>query len=202
MRPAAALQYVRASKFTQDLLQEPLRNKLAAGDLRHPERTVTLVECELHQRSNRVLALLCEPQEITTCHKTVLQHIVSEVHRRRPPRGGLNPVGVHVAVQVLAHGVLDPLPGDQEDGTPTDVNTVVGDALQIVDHKGGSHPPLRGAAAPVGRVSYEVHRLRVEEVHLIVLRLEVAGSLYVAVPEDVETLIEDVARGTGHLHEG
>jgi hypothetical protein len=35
----------------------------------------------------------------------------------------------HVAVEVLLHGVLDPLPGNQEDGAPADVHAMVGDGL-------------------------------------------------------------------------
>src|SRR5919107_6039532 len=107
----------------------------------------------------------------------------------------------HVAVEVLLHGVLYALPGNQEDGAPSDVHAVVGDALQVVDHQGRTHPPLRRTASPLRRVGYQVHGLRVEEVHLVVLRLEVAGPLYVAVLEYVESLVEDVARCPGHLHE-
>src|SRR5215213_10787801 len=74
---------------------------------------------------------------------------------------------IHVPVEVLLHGVLDPLPGNQEDGAPADVHAVVGDALQVVDHQGGTHPPLRSTASPlIRRVGYQVHGLRVEEVHL------------------------------------
>src|SRR5215218_7274914 len=109
---------------------------------------------------------------------------------------------IYVPVEVLLHGVLDPLPGNQEDGAPADVHAVVGDALQVVDHQGSPHPPLRRAASSLRRVGYKVHGLRVEEVHLVVFRLEVARPLYVAVLENVETLVEDVARGPGHLYEG
>src|SRR5829696_9546280 len=77
---------------------------------------------------------------------------------------------VHVAVQVSAHGVLDALSCNQEDGAPADVHTVVGDALQVVDHKSSSHPPLRCPTGTDRRVGYEVHGLGVEEVHLIVFR--------------------------------
>src|SRR5918998_5440606 len=38
---------------------------------------------------------------------------------------------IHVPVEVLSHGVLYPLSGNQEDGTPADVDAVVGDALQV-----------------------------------------------------------------------
>src|SRR5215213_108155 len=107
----------------------------------------------------------------------------------------------HVAVEVLLHGVLYALPGNQEDGAPADVDAVVGDALQVVDHQGRTHPPLRRAASPLRWVGYEIHGLRVEEVHLVVLRLEVARPIDVAVLENVETLVEYVARGPGHLHE-
>src|SRR5215203_4736890 len=111
-------------------------------------------------------------------------------------------VVIHVPVEVLLHGVLDPLPGNQENSAPADVHAVVGDALQVVDHQGRTHPPLRGASSPLRRVGYEIHGLRVEEVNLVVLRLEVAGPLYVAVLEYVETLVEYVAGSPGHLHEG
>src|SRR5918997_766666 len=53
VRPAAALHYVRAPELAKDLLQEPLGDALAAGDLRHAERTLAFVERELHQRPNR-----------------------------------------------------------------------------------------------------------------------------------------------------
>jgi hypothetical protein len=39
---------------------------LAAGQLGYPERAITLVERELHQRAYRVFALLSKPQEIIT----------------------------------------------------------------------------------------------------------------------------------------
>src|SRR5215211_273963 len=87
------------------------------------------------------------------------------------------PVVFHITVEVLLHGVLYPLPGNQEDGAPADVHAVVGDTLQVVDHQGRPHAPLRRAASPLGRVGYEVHGLRVQEVHLVVFRLEVAGPL-------------------------
>src|SRR5215211_4136869 len=109
---------------------------------------------------------------------------------------------IYVPVEVLLHGVLDPLPGNQEDGASADVHAVVGDALQVVDHQGSPHPPLRRATSPFGRVGYKVHGLRVEEVHLVVFRLEVASPLYVAALEHVESLVEYIARGPGHLHEG
>src|SRR5215211_6347120 len=111
-------------------------------------------------------------------------------------------VVVHVTVEILLHGVLDPLPGNKEDGAPANVDAVVGDALQVVDYQGCPHPPLGRAASPLRRVGDEVHGLRVEEVHLVVLRLEVAGPLYVAVLEHVESLVEYVAGSPGHLHEG
>src|SRR5215203_4593060 len=108
----------------------------------------------------------------------------------------------HVAVEVLLHGVLYALPGNQENGAPADVHAVVGDALQVVDHQGRTHPPLWRAASSLRRVGYQIHGLRVEEVHLVVLRLEVAGPIDVAVLEYVEALVEYVARRPGHLHEG
>src|SRR5215216_3631624 len=74
-------------------------------------------------------------------------------------------------------------------------------ALQVVDHQGRLHTPLRRAASPFRRVGDEVHGLRVEEVHLVVLRLEVAGPLYITVPVDIQALAEYIARGPGHLHE-
>jgi len=62
----------------------------------------------------------------------------------------------HVAVQILAHGVLDPLTGNQEDGAPSYIQPVVGDALEVVDHQGRSHPPLRRTSSPIRRVGYEL----------------------------------------------
>src|SRR5215218_139870 len=109
---------------------------------------------------------------------------------------------IYVPVEVLLHGVLDPLPGNQENGASADVHAVVGDALQVVDHQGRTHPPLRRATSPFGRVGYQIHGLRVQEVHLVVLRLEVAGPIDVAVLEYVEALVEYVARRPGHLYEG
>src|SRR5918994_6397865 len=44
-------------------------------------------------------------------------------------------VVIHVPVEVLLHGILYPLSGNQEDGAPTDIDAVVGDALQVVDHQ-------------------------------------------------------------------
>src|SRR5918997_3404092 len=60
-------------------------------------------------------------------------------------------VVIHVPVEVLLHGILYPLSGNQEDGAPTDVDAVIRDALQVVDHKGGPHPPLGRAASPLRR---------------------------------------------------
>jgi hypothetical protein len=100
----------------------------------------------------------------------------------------------------VLHSVLYPLPCHQENGAPTYTHAVVGDALQVVDHQGRLHTPLRRAAVP-GRVGYQVHGLGVQEIHLIVLRLEVAGSLYIVVPEDIQALAEYIACGSGHLHE-
>src|SRR3712207_7233482 len=65
------------------------------------ERTVTLVECELHQRSNRVLALLREPQKLTTCRKTVVHHIVSEVHIRDRKSTRLNSSHANISYAVF-----------------------------------------------------------------------------------------------------
>src|SRR5215208_4773334 len=107
----------------------------------------------------------------------------------------------HVAVKVLLHGVLDPLPGNQEDGASADVHAVVGDALQVVDHQGRTHTPLWRAASPLRRVGYQIHRLRVQEVNLVVLRLEVSGPSDVAILEYVESRVDDVARGPGHLYD-
>jgi hypothetical protein len=45
---------------------------LTAGDLRHPQRRLALVERELHQRANRVLALLRKPQNETTRLQDIL----------------------------------------------------------------------------------------------------------------------------------
>src|SRR3712207_1807934 len=42
--PAAALEDVGPPEFAEDLLQKPLRDALAAGDLCHPQRTVLFVE--------------------------------------------------------------------------------------------------------------------------------------------------------------
>jgi len=66
VRPAAALYDVRPAQLAEDLLEEPLWDVLAACQLRHPERTISLVERELHQRTYRVFALLSKPQEIIT----------------------------------------------------------------------------------------------------------------------------------------
>ena len=70
VRPAAALYDVRPAKLAEDLLQEPLGDALAASNLRHPERTIALVERKFHQRPYRVFALLSEPQEIITACRT------------------------------------------------------------------------------------------------------------------------------------
>src|SRR5215211_3220952 len=107
-----------------------------------------------------------------------------------------------VALQELLHGPLYALPGHQEDGTPADVHAVVGYALEIMDYQGSPHPPLRIPTAARRRVCYEIERLGVEEIHPVVLRLEVAGAFYVAILEDVEALVEYGARGPGHLYEG
>jgi hypothetical protein len=56
---------------------------------------------------------------------------------------------------------------------------VVGDAFQVVNHQSRPHPPLGRNTASIGRVGYEVERLGVEEIYLVVFRLEVAGALYV-----------------------
>ena len=78
---------------------------------------------------------------------------------------------------------------------------MVGDALQVMDYQGSPHPPLGCTGCPFGGVGYEVHGLRVEEVHLVVSRLEAAGAVHVAVREGVEALMEYVASGLGHLNE-
>ena len=81
--------------------------------------------------------------------------IVAEMRRGRPPNGyplrvgRLDLVLIYVPLQVLAHGVLYALAGYQEDGPPTDVHAVVGDALEVVDDQGCPHPPLGGAAATI-----------------------------------------------------
>src|SRR3712207_9561213 len=64
--PAAALKDVGPPEFAENLLQKPLRDALAAGDLCHPQRTVLFVERKLDERPNRVLALLRKPQDETT----------------------------------------------------------------------------------------------------------------------------------------
>src|SRR5215210_3354125 len=79
------------------------------------------------------------------------------------------PVVVHVPVEVLLHGVFYALARNEKHGAPADIHAVVGDALQVVDHQGRPHPPLRGSASAFGRVGYEVHGLGIEEVHLVVL---------------------------------
>src|SRR5215211_3892652 len=66
MCPAAAHYHVRPAKLAEDLLEEPLGDVLATRQLSHPERTISLVERQLHQRTYRVLALLSKPQEIIT----------------------------------------------------------------------------------------------------------------------------------------
>src|SRR5215212_1264562 len=66
VRPAAALYHVSPAQFTEDLLEEPLGDVLAAGEFGHPERAVLLVERQLHQRTYRVFALLSKPQDIIT----------------------------------------------------------------------------------------------------------------------------------------
>src|SRR5215204_3807829 len=106
------------------------------------------------------------------------------------------------AIQVLTHGALYALSGYQEHCVPADVHAMVGYALEIMDYQGGSHPPLRSPATARRRVCYEVERLRVEEIHLIVLGLQAMGAVYVTVVEDVETLAENVVRSPGHLREG
>jgi hypothetical protein len=70
-----------------------------------------------------------------------------------------------------------------------------------VDYQGRPHAPLGRTGAPLGRVGYEVHGLGVEQVDLVVSGLEVAGAIYVPVPEDLETLTEYVPRGPGHLYQ-
>src|SRR5215210_4597002 len=105
-----------------------------------------------------------------------------------------------VALQVLMHGPLYALPGNQEDGTPADVHAGVGHALEIMDYQGSPHPPLRIPTAALRRVCYEIERLGVEEIHPVVLRLQVAGALYVAILEDVEALVEYGAGSAGHLY--
>src|SRR5688572_19002454 len=54
VRPAAALYDIRPAKLAEDLLEESLWDVLAAGQLGHPERAITLVERQLHQRPNRI----------------------------------------------------------------------------------------------------------------------------------------------------
>ena len=83
VRPAAALYDVRPAKLAEDLLKEPLGDALAARDLSHPKRAVALVERELHQRTYRIFALLCKPQEIITACRTDSRKIVAEMHERR-----------------------------------------------------------------------------------------------------------------------
>ena len=73
VRPAATLYDVRPAKLAEDLLQEPLGDALAARDLSHPQRTIALVERELHQRPYRIFALLSKPQEIITACRTDFQ---------------------------------------------------------------------------------------------------------------------------------
>src|SRR3712207_3644935 len=125
---------------------------------------------------------------------------------RRPPRSTLFPYTTlfrsEVAIEVLLHGALYALAGHQEDGEAPDIHAVVGDALEVVDDQGRPHPPLGRAGATGRRVRYEVQRLGVQEIHTIVLRLEPTGAIYVPVLEDVEALVEYVARGSGHLREG
>src|SRR5688572_11441051 len=43
MRPAAALYDIGPAQFAEDLLEEPLRDVLAASQLGYPQRTITLV---------------------------------------------------------------------------------------------------------------------------------------------------------------
>jgi hypothetical protein len=81
------------------------------------------------------------------------------------------------AVQVLLHGVFYPLSSHQEDRAAAYVYAVVGDAFQVMDHQGGPHPPLRVASSFFGRVGYEVHGLGVEEIHLVVFGLQIAGEI-------------------------
>src|SRR3712207_1358201 len=85
-------------------------------------------------------------------------------------------VPVDVALQVLVHGVLYPLPAHEKDGAFADIHAMVGDALEVVDYQGRPHAPLGGTGAPVRRVGYEVHGLGIEEVHLVVSRLEAASA--------------------------
>jgi hypothetical protein len=66
VRPAAALYDISPAKLAEDLLEKPLRDVLAAGQLGYPERAIALVERQLHKRPNRILALLRKPQEIIT----------------------------------------------------------------------------------------------------------------------------------------
>ena len=66
MCPAAALYDIGPAQLAEDLLEEPLRDVLATCQLGYPERTIALVERQLHQRAYRVFALLSKPQEITT----------------------------------------------------------------------------------------------------------------------------------------
>jgi hypothetical protein len=68
---------------------------------------------------------------------------------------------------------------------------VIGDALQVVDHKGNPHTPVGGPAPFLGRVDDEIQRLRVEQVHLVVGGLEISGALYVAGLQDVQALPEN-----------
>src|SRR4028118_787241 len=90
----------------------------------------------------------------------------------RPANGGsafwLVFVGLDTSLAVLAHGTLHAFAGDQEHRTPADVHAVISDTFEVVDHEGGSHAPLRGAGSLLARVHHEVHRLRIEQVYLIV----------------------------------
>src|SRR5215218_1918701 len=106
-----------------------------------------------------------------------------------------------VTGHVLLHSIFDPLAAYQEDGAFTDIHAMVRDALQIVDYQGCSHPPLRRAAPVVRGVGNEVHGLGVEEVYLIVSRLEAASPVHVPVLKDIEALVEYVPGGPGHLQE-
>jgi hypothetical protein len=66
VRPAATLYDVRPAKLAEDLLEEPLGDVLAARQLGHPERAISLIERQLHESPNRILALLRKPQEKIT----------------------------------------------------------------------------------------------------------------------------------------
>ncbi len=101
----------------------------------------------------------------------------------------------------MLHGAFYALSGHQEHRATSDVHAVIGDALQVVDHQGGPHAPLRSAAIG-GWVGDQVHRLGVQEVHFVVGDLEVPGAVYVTGAEYLHPLVEEPAGGPGHLDQG